>query len=152
VNPVAVVIAAPNRRTSRSGASTTAYALAAAASAQGAVDSSLGTKLDSVALATQSVIAAIQLDPLGMGTAAIYDSLAAAEVVYAAWQDLADAVIAARPPVIEFVLPGTTSIAVLAADRYGKEAISRTDQILSLNFIPDPTSIEAGTRLLLPSA
>jgi prophage DNA circulation protein len=132
--------------------SATAYALAAAASAQGAVDSSLGTKLDSVALATQSVIAAIQLDPLGAGTAAIYDALAAAEVVYAACQDLADAVLAARPPVIEFVVPGTTSIAVIAADRYGRDAIGRIDEILALNLVPDPTAIAAGTRLLLPSA
>jgi prophage DNA circulation protein len=128
------------------------YATAAAASAQGAIDASLDAKLAAVALGTQAAIDAISVDPLGLGAAAIYDALAAAEVVYAACQDLADAVMAARPPVIEFIVPGTTSIAVLAADRYGRDAISRIDQILSLNSLPEPTSIPAGTRLLLPSA
>jgi hypothetical protein len=129
-------------------------ATAAAASAQSAVDPSLETKLGVVALGTQSVIAAISGDPLGVGTAAIYDALAAAEVLYSTCQDLADAVVAARPPVLEFVVSGTTSIAVLAADRYGKDAIGRIGKILSLNNIPDPTAIPAGTnlKLLLPSA
>jgi prophage DNA circulation protein len=127
------------------------YATAAAASAQGAVDPSLETKLGAVAFGTQAAIAAISVDPLGAGTAAIYDALAAAEVVYSVCQDLADAVVAARPPVIELILPGTTSIALLAADRYGKDAIGRIDEILSLNNIPDPTAIPAGTKLLLPS-
>jgi prophage DNA circulation protein len=36
--------------------------------------------------------------------------------------------------------------------RYGKDAIGRIDEILSLNDIPDPTAIPAGTKLLLPSA
>jgi hypothetical protein len=76
-----------------------------------------------MALTTQAVISAISSDPAGVGTAAIYDALAAAEIVYAACQDLADAVMAARPPIIEFIVPGPTSIAVLAAQRYGSDAI-----------------------------
>jgi prophage DNA circulation protein len=127
------------------------YAATAASSAQGPIDASLDSQLGAVALTTQAVIVAISIDPAGAGTAAIYDALAAAEVVYAACLDLADAVMAARPPIIEFVLPGPTSIAVLAAQRYGSDAISRIDEILSLNVIPTPTAIPAGTKLILPS-
>jgi hypothetical protein len=130
----------------------TSYAAAAAASAQGPIDASLESQLATVALSTAAIIAAISSDPVGLGTAATYDALAAAEVVYAACQDLADAVMAARPPIIEFVVPGVTSIAVLAAQRYGSQAISRIDEILSLNVIPTPTAIPAGTKLILPSA
>jgi hypothetical protein len=39
---------------------------------------------------------------------------------------------------------------VLAAARYGTRALSVLDQILTLNSIPDPTAIPAGTVLLLP--
>jgi prophage DNA circulation protein len=130
----------------------TTYAAAAAASAEGPIDASLDSQLATVALTTQAAISAIASDPLGVRTAAIYDALAAAEVVYAACQDLADAVVASRPPAIEFIVPGPTSIAVLAAERYGSDAINRIDEILSLNVIPTPTSIPAGTKLILPSA
>jgi hypothetical protein len=47
---------------------------------------------------------------------------------------------------MEFVLPETTSIAALAADRYGKDALGRIDEILSLNTIPDPDCDPGGDQ------
>jgi prophage DNA circulation protein len=129
-----------------------AYATAAAAAAlSNTIDPSLDSKLATVALSTEAAIAAISIDPLGVGTAATYDALAAAEVVYSACQDLADAALADGPAVVEYVVAGTTSIAVLAAALYGKDALVYIDQLLSLNPIPDPTAIPSGTVLLVPS-
>src|SRR5262249_46314848 len=79
-------------------AGASSYATAAALAAQNAaVDPSLRSKLDAVALGLEDAIAAILTDPLAVGTATTYDALAAAEVVYASCLDLADAVLAERP-------------------------------------------------------
>jgi hypothetical protein len=117
------------------------------------VDPSLGAQLDSVGAALAVFSAAISVDSLALSSVAqSYDVLAAAEVVYAACLDMADEVALETSGLTEYTVPGTTSIAVLAAARYGNRAISVIDQILTLNadVIADATAIRAGTVLLLP--
>jgi prophage DNA circulation protein len=64
---------------------------------------------------------------------------------------LSDAVAAARPPVIPFIVPEIIDVITLAQRRYGKDAAARASEILSLNKIHNPAAIPAGTQLLIPS-
>jgi hypothetical protein len=117
------------------------------------VDPSLGAQLGSVGSALSSFEAAIAQDSTAaQSIAQSYNVLAAAEVIYMACLDLADEVAFVTSGATEYVVPGLTSIAVLAAARYQQRAISVLDEILRLNadVIDDPTAIPEGTRLILP--
>lgn len=129
-----------------------AYATAAyAAASTNTVDPSLQTLLNAVSTALAEVETALQADPASLASVAqVYESLALAEVTYAACLDLADEVALATSGSYLYVVPGNTSIAVLAGQQYGQAALSVIDQILTLNSIPDPTNIPSGTRLLMP--
>lgn len=83
-------------------------------------------------------------------TAQNYDAIVAAEVAYSACLDLQDAVSLQTSGYFSYVVPGPTSIAVLAGYFYGQGALSFIDQILGINRIPDPTNIPTGTVLTLP--
>jgi hypothetical protein len=133
--------------------SATSYAAAAYASASTlTIDPSLGSQLNSVGAALAGFETAIAIDSLAARSVAqSYDVLAAAEVLHSPCLDLADEVAFETSGVTQYTVPGMTSIAVLAAARYGTRALSVLDQILTINSIPDPTAIPAGTVLLLPS-
>jgi prophage DNA circulation protein len=115
------------------------------------VDPSLGPRLDAVGAALATAEQALLGDSHGLGSMQTYDALAMAEVVYAACLDLADEVALETTGFQQFTVQGPTSIAVLAAQVYGQGALSKIDQILTLNDLPDPTNIPAGTVLTLPA-
>lgn len=111
----------------------------------------LGQLLNNVATSLTTVEAAILVDSHGLNTAATYDAIAAAAIVYSAALDLADEVALETAGFRTLVLAGDTSIAALAAVEFGPRALSVIDQILQLNpAITDPTRIVAGTQILLP--
>lgn len=130
----------------------TAYEEAAGDSSMNATtDSSVEPKLDAVAQTVILATAAVLADPAATSNATAYPVLALLEEVYAACLELDEAVLAARPPTVEFVVAGTMHVAALAAARYGAEnAAGRINEILALNDIPDPGAIPAGTVLVLP--
>jgi hypothetical protein len=151
----AVLDAYTDPRTLSAGAtlktSATSYAAAAYASASTlTVDSSLGSELGAVGAALAGVEAAIVIDSLAAQSVAQSDDvLAGAEVLYAACLDLAAEVALETGGVTQYTVPGMTSAVVLAQARYGIRARSVLEHILTLDSIPDPTAIPAGTVLLL---
>ncbi len=138
------------------------YNLAASAYAEAAGDSAISTapassprssdqKLDAVAQAAAALEAAILADPATTSQASAYPVLALIEEVYSACLELDEAILAARPPTVEYVIPATMHVAAIAAARYGANSAARIDDILALNDLADPGAIPAGTVLVLPS-
>lgn len=73
------------------------------------------------------------------------------EVVYAC-RILSDALAAARPPTITYLVTRTIDVVRLATILYpDSDAYSRASEILALNRIPTPGAIRAGTRLRIYS-
>lgn len=135
-------------------ASAQSYVTAAfLAASTNTVDPSLQSLLDSVGSSLALAQQALEADPVAQESVAqTYDVLASAEVVYASCLDLADEVALETSGNRIYVVPGDTSIAVLAQTLYQARAISVLDQILTMNadVITDATNIASGTELVLP--
>lgn len=128
---------------------TSSYCEAALAASLSLVpDVSLGAQLAAVASSTEAMILSLTAAP---GTdASKYDALASAEELYSAVLELDEAVAALRPTLIEFTVPGLTSLAALSARLYGAaDAQSRMDEMLTLNRIPNPGALPGGATLLI---
>lgn len=129
-----------------------AYASAAGTSAFSATpDPSLPTRLAAVATNASAAIAAIEADTAATTDASKYDAIQLATQVYASCLQLADAVAAQQPPMINYTVPGTTNVLALAALFYGTDAPNRVGEILANNRIPKPYAIPPGTVLLMAS-
>lgn len=116
-------------------------------------DPSLGVQLEQLGAALATAEAAIGVDSFAQRSIAqTYDAIVAGEVLFAACLDLADEVELETVGFEIYIVPGPTSIAVLAAKKYGPRAIDVLDQILRLNaqVISDPTAIPEGVTLTLP--
>jgi prophage DNA circulation protein len=129
------------------GAAISFAADAAASASSNTPDPSLEQQLAAVATNAASAIAALLSDPAAVTDASSYDAISLVEQLYAACLALADAVAASKPIIVEYVVPGTTDIATLAAKLYGPDAFDRLDEILTLNRIANPFAIPAGTVL-----
>lgn len=68
-------------------------------------------------------------------------------IAYAAAVQLYNAVLAQRPPVVQFIVPSPMPLTTVALRIYGAEASSKIDEIQQLNRIPFPYWIPAGTVL-----
>lgn len=121
------------------------YASAAATAARESTpDPSLSVKLDDVRIYCQSVIVEILADDEAEG-AAHFDAISNAEMVYSACLELDEAASALRPPILEYAVQGQISMAALLGRLYGKDALSRLDEFLTLNRIANPAAIPSGT-------
>lgn len=80
------------------------------------------------------------------------DAYGAADEQLASCMLLDDAVRAARPTAIYFTMPELTELVTFCQRRYKKNAQARAADIMSLNRIPNPAAIKAGTVLLIPSS
>lgn len=79
-----------------------------------------------------------------------YRVRATATIAYGHALDAYNAVIAGRPPIVPYRVPGRMSVARLAASLYpGKFARAQAAEILALNAIPVPYNLEPGTVVLL---
>lgn len=80
------------------------------------------------------------------------DAVSEAELLLDACYSLDEAVKAARPPTKHEVVPRVMSLVEFCIMLYGAElSLARASDILSLNRIPNPAAIPAGTRLRVPS-
>ena len=61
------------------------------------------------------------------------------------------AIEAIKPPVIVFTVPSTQTLDQLLVSLYGGDASQHRAELLSLNLIPQPMKITAGTVLRLVS-
>jgi hypothetical protein len=79
------------------------------------------------------------------------DSWAAADETLAACIALSDAIKAASPPIIEYVVPVRMDLLKLCQQRYKQDAARHAQEIMTINRIPNPAAIPAGTVLKIPS-
>ena len=71
-------------------------------------------------------------------------------LIYASCYLLYLSVIAAKPPVTEFINPTAQPLAVILTTFYGKDASAKRPEVLVLNKIPNPHWIPVGFRMLPP--
>lgn len=76
----------------------------------------------------------------------------AVERTHSACVELDEAIQYNHPTLEDFVVPATMPLATLAALRYGKNAKTGMDEMLTLNRIADPHAIPAGTVLRVRQA
>jgi len=148
VSPSAATVAAI------SSVSTTAAAYAAAAAAasnDNIPNPALGTLLSAVEAATSLAIAGIETDTADYPNASAFPAISGCEQVYANCLELADAVDAARPVVIDYTVPGDTGLIAMCARLYGAQADDQIEQVLVLNRIANPALIPGGTVLKIPT-
>jgi len=74
-----------------------------------------------------------------------YDLANALTAMAARLETYAQAILEAKPPLIERVVAADAPLLVWAHETYGDS--SRADELLRLNSIPDPLLVPAGTRL-----
>lgn len=130
-----------------------AFTQAALESAQNqTADASLSGQLDAIVGQLGITQAALQADPVALGSVAqVYDALAASEIVVSQCQLLEDQIVLVTVSFVRDTVQARTSITILAQRRYGNDAINKIDQMLALNpQITDPTNIQAGTIMLFP--
>jgi prophage DNA circulation protein len=125
---------------------------AVAASSNDQPDPSLDGQLAALGTSTQGLISAVLASPQSTSDATAYPVLDAIEQLYAECLALADAVAASKPTIVTYVVTGDTTLPTLAATLYGKDGRSRMDEIATLNRIPDPFRIRAGTTLRVAAA
>lgn len=75
------------------------------------------------------------------------DARTGAYLAYAHSLQLYQAILAQRPPTVDFVVPAPMPLTVIAVRLYGKDARARIAEIYQMNRIPRPYWIPAGTRL-----
>lgn len=127
------------------------YAAAALAVAQGnPPDPSMASLLGSTALAAGTTLSALESDYKALSTLATTRTLTLG--TYSSCLDLDAATAKQRPTVETVTLPGAVSLSRLCADRYGPDAATQRDYVMSMNRIPSPSLIPAGTVLLMPIA
>ena len=128
------------------------YASTATSAALGSVPNYSTTNLlADVQAATAAVIAAIAADEDADDSATTYPAISAAEQVYDACNQLEAAVRSMRPVLFAYTVQAKLDLSVILATFYGKDAMARMDEILTLNRIPNPYAIPAGTVLQLPT-
>jgi prophage DNA circulation protein len=121
-----------------------------AAASTGTLDTLLSAVLkDSQAL--EDTLVASSPTPAGAG-----DAVAAVEVSTESCLTVQDAVNAALPPLVEYTVPATANIVVVAqrfisARSLNRDAAALAQQILGRNRVPNPAAIKAGTKLLIPT-
>jgi prophage DNA circulation protein len=110
---------------------------------------SVSTLLGNVETASQDLIdEMISVSPRNATSA---DAVGDTEVLTAACIVLADALKAARPPVISYTVPSDTDLLTLCQVRYRDSAQAHAAIIQSMNRILNPAFIPSGTVLLIPS-
>lgn len=118
----------------------------------GSAAPALSSLLDLARSDAEATDAAVQADPAAAVDVDRFDALTAVNAVYSACLDLSDALAAARPPARLFTVPAPVSVLLLAAQFYGKDGLSRVDEILLANpQVATPHLIPAGTVLTMAS-
>jgi hypothetical protein len=101
---------------------------------------------DSATQNLEASLAAASPSPAGAG-----ESVGLAEEALSSCYLLAEALAAARPPTVLFVVPALTDVVSICVRLYGDKALGRVVDVLSLNRIPNPAAVPAGTVLRVPS-
>ena len=70
-----------------------------------------------------------------------------AYLVFARSVDLYNAVLAQRPPVIDWTVPATMAVTQILVQLYGKDARGKVDEFYLLNRVPNPYAVLGGTKL-----
>lgn len=140
--------------TALSGAATTYATAAVAAAASTVADPTLSSQLASLltlsAAASSAVLADASVATIS-GTAAKYDAAASVEQLYDACIQLDASVKTLKPKIFLYTVPVKIHILALSGKFYGKDGLTRVDEILANNpgKIRDPGAIPSGTQLLM---
>jgi hypothetical protein len=110
-----------------------------------AVDTLLGVVIEN-GLVFEEALVGSGATPADMAIA-----VSSVEETIAACQVLKESLEAARPPVITVIVPSLTDIISFAMGYYTENQLARASEILTLNRIPNPAAILAGTVLRIPS-
>ena len=94
---------------------------------------------------------AVRADPLYVNDAAGYAAIEAIELLLASCHELDDLLKTNKPTLQMYTVPAQTSLLTISQNFYGRDALSRLDEIRANNLgkIPNPAAIKAGTVLLL---
>lgn len=93
-----------------------------------------------------------KLRATGRTDAELFPSLDAARQTYASCVSLYNAVIAQKPPVVDYVVPGPLSLVQLSTRLYGAQASANLPWLQKLNpFLKSASLMATGTKLLVPS-
>lgn len=118
------------------------------ASQQNIPNPSFDSQVIGIEAAALATIAAIQADPAATEDVDRFDAMTAADLVYAAALDLADALAAGRPAVVTYTVPSATSYLAVSCTLYGADGLARADEILANNpWLVDPNLIASGSVL-----
>ena len=133
------------------------YALTFAASARqmfesGESNPSVDQQLEAAGVSADAATAAVLVDTTTTtSNAERYEALQLIQQLYAAALTLMLSIAASRPALVTYVVPLDTNVTSLVATLYGADGLSRVDEVLRLNRVPDPFRIPAGTRLQVPT-
>ncbi len=93
-----------------------------------------------------------KLRATGRTDAELFPSLDAARQTYASCVSLYNAVIAQKPPVVDYVVPGPLSLVQLATRLYGADASTNLPWLQKLNpFLKSASLMPTGAKLAVPS-
>jgi prophage DNA circulation protein len=126
-------------------------ASAVAAATTDTPDPSTSQQLQTTGYATGTMIAALRSSPAFATDASRYEAISTCEQIYAACLALADALESSKPTIVSYTVGGDTNIAALAAALYGRDGYGKIDELCTLNRIPNPFLITAGTVLRIAS-
>jgi prophage DNA circulation protein len=108
---------------------------------------------DQIATSAGAVIAAIEADDAATEDVDRFDAVTAADLVYAATLDLADALAANQSPTMRYTVPAPMSYLTVATVLYGVDGLARADEILADNpSITTPHLIPGGTVITVAEA
>jgi prophage DNA circulation protein len=119
----------------------------------GTPDPSLPVRLGAIESACAAAIVAIRADEAATEDVDRFDAITAADLVYAAALELADAVAANQAPTMTYTVPAPTSYLSIACILYGVDGLARADEILANNpQVTTPHLIPQGTVLTVAQA
>lgn len=123
-------------------------------SAGATADATLGQQLSTVVAKASATAAAVRADKAATSDAVAFPALLAVEQLLDACAQVDEAARSARPTLMLYIVPATTSLLAIAQRFYGRDAGRRLDEIRNNNpgKIPNPAAVVTGTQLYMATA